>query len=328
MGKAQYSNNKDRAFVKTIQRMLVVPEVPIAFFILVFVVVISVTAQYFFTSSNMLLVSKQLAINGILALAMALSIISGGLDLSVGSMLGALLTFAGTMGLTYHLPYSMVFILTLLVGAGCGAVNGIAIVGLSVPPIIVTLGTMNAFKGVVLVITNGSWFTGFPPVYRQIGNGFIPFSILVTLTVFMSIMMKKTRFGRHIRSMGGSESSARLAGINVKRTKFFVYVICGILVGLATMIYLGRAGVGEPTAGTGYETQALAAAVVGGVSFIGGRGSMLGAFLGAVLMGFLLNGMVSLQISSYYQGIVTGLVIVLALVMEMVRNNYLKRLTL
>ena len=314
-----------KTFIKSVQKILLVPEVPIAFFILIFVVFISVTAEYFFTSSNMLLVSKQLAINGILALGMALSIISGGLDLSVGSMLGALLTFAGTLGLTYHLPYGLVFMLTLLAGAGFGAINGIAIVGLSVPPIIVTLGTMNAFKGVVLVITNGSWFVGFPQVYRYIGDGFVPFGILVALMAGMSILMKKTKYGRHIRSIGGSENSARLAGINVKRTKFFVYVISGILVGLAAMIYIGRAGVGEPTAGAGYETQALAAAVVGGVSFVGGRGSMLGAFLGAVLMGFLLNGLVSLQISSYYQGIVTGCVIVVALIMEMIRNNYIKR---
>jgi len=308
--------------------MLIVPEVPIAFFILFFVIFLSITAEFFFSSANILLVSKQLSINGILALAMALSIISGGLDLSVGSMVGALVTFTGYMALTYHLPFGLVFALTILAGAGLGACNGLAIVGLSVPPIIVTLGTMNAFRGVILVITNGRFFTGFPEIYRGIGNGLVPFIVLVALMVFLSFMMKKTKFGRHIRSIGGSESSARLAGINVKRTKFFVYVIIGMLVGLVTMIYIGRAGVGETAAGTGYETQALAAAVVGGVSFVGGRGSMLGAFLGATLLAFVLNGLVSLQVSSYYQGIITGSVIVLALVMELFRNNYLKRVVL
>jgi len=307
------------------RKLMAVSEMPIFIYIIVFTLIITLVTDRFFSSSNMLLISKQVAINGLLTIAVALTIISGGLDLSVGSMLGALIVFVGTLGLGFQLPYGVVFLLTLLAGGICGAINGLAIVGMSVPPIIVTLGTMSIFKGVVLVITNGSWFTGFPSEYRVIGEGYIPFGILLLATVIMALVMSRLKFGRHIYAVGGNETSARMAGININKVKLSVYIISGVLVGLATMLYLGRAGVGEPTAGTGYETQAMAAAVVGGTSFAGGRGSIPGAFLGAILMALLLSALVSLRISAYYQGIVIGLVIILALVTEALRNKYLRK---
>lgn len=307
-----------------LQKVIAVPEVSIIVFILLFVLIIAVISDTFFTTSNILLISKQVAINGILAIAVAITILSGGLDLSVGSMLGAVCVCAGALAKDVGLSYGAVFVLTVLIGAAAGAINGIAIVGFSIQPIIVTLGTLNIFKGVSLVLTNGKWYTGLPAAFKVIGQGYTPFAILVALTVVMSIVMRRTKFGRHIYAVGGNETSARLAGIHVSLVKFLVYVLSGALVGIATMVYLGRAGAATATAGSGYETEAMAAAVVGGVSFTGGRGSVTGAFLGTVLMGILLNALVAVKVSAYYQGIVTGLVIVLALIMETARGRYLR----
>jgi len=309
---------------KLSRAIIAVPEVSSIVSIVLLMVIIMIISDTFFTASNILLISRQVAVNGVLTIAVAMTIISGGLDLSVGSMLGAVCVCVGAIATKTELPYGVVFLLALVIAAGAGAINGAAIVGFGIPPIIVTLGTMNIFKGISLVLTNGQWFTGFSKDYSVIGEGYTPFIILVILTIIMGIILKRTRFGRHVYAVGGSELSAKLAGINTSFIKFFVYVISGILVGLATMVYLGRAGNASATAGTGYETQAIAAAVVGGISFTGGKGSVVGAFLGTVLMGVLLNALVAIKVSAYYQGMVTGLVIVLALVMETVRGRYIR----
>lgn len=301
-----------------------VPEISILVFIVLFVVIIALISNTFFTVSNILLISKQVAINGILAIAVGITILSGGLDLSVGSMLGAVCICSGALTVDVGLPYGAVFALTVLIAATAGAINGVIIIGFSIHPMIVTISTMNIFKGVSLVLTNGKWYMGFPKTFKVIGEGYIPFIILIVLVVIMSIVMKCTKFGRHVYALGGNENSARMAGIHTSLVKFLVYVLSGVLVGIATMVYIGRAGAASATAGSGYEMGALAAAVVGGVSLMGGRGSVIGMFLGTILMGILLNALVAIKVSAYFQGIVTGLVIVMALLMEMARNKYMK----
>lgn len=293
-------------------------------FVLLFVLIIALMSDTFFTASNILLISKQVAINGILAIAVAITILSGGLDLSVGSMLGAVSVCTGVLAVNLNLPYGIVFVLTVLIGACAGAINGAAIVGFSIHPMIVTIATMNIFKGISLVLTDGKWYMGFSRAFSVIGQGYIPFIILVILTVVISIVMLRTKFGRHVYALGGHENSAKLAGIRTKRVKFLVYVLSGALVGVATMVYIGRAGAATATAGSGYEMDAMAAAVVGGVSLTGGRGSILGTFLGTVLLGILMNALVAMKVSAYFQGVVTGLVIVLSLLLDMARNRYLR----
>ena len=300
------------------------PEPALMLFILFLGIVISILTDTFFTASNILLISKQIAINGILAIGISVTILSGGLDLSIGSMLGAICACTGAM-YKAGLPLWLVILLTILIGAAAGALNGLSIVGLSVPPIIVTLATLNIFKGVSLVLTNGKWFTGLNKGFKPFGNGYTPFIILVCVMLIMTVIMKYTKFGRHIYAVGGNDNSARLSGVNSSFIKFIVYVISGVMVSIATIIYIGRAGSASATAGAGYETQAMAAAVVGGISLAGGKGSIPGAFLGTILMGLLLNAMVALKINANYQGIMTGLMIILALVLEKVRQNYTNR---
>lgn len=307
-----------------LQKVIAVPEASTIVFIFLFVLIIALMSDTFFTASNILLISKQVAINGILAIAVAITILSGGLDLSVGSMLGAVCCCTGVLAVNLNLPYGVVFVLTVLIGACAGAINGAAIVGLSIHPMIVTIATLNIFKGISLVLTDGKWYMGFSREFSVIGQGYRPFIILVILTVVLSILMARTKFGRHIYALGGHENSAKLAGIRTTRVKFLVYVLSGALVGIATMVYIGRTGAATATAGANYEMDALAAAVVGGVSLTGGRGSILGTFLGTVLLGILMNALVAMKVSAYFQGVVTGLVIVLSLLLDMARNRYLR----
>ncbi len=154
------------------------------------------------------------------------------------------------------------------------------------------------------------------------GNGVVPAVILLVVLVLFTIIMKYTSFGRHVYAIGSNEESAKLAGIQVDQTKVMIFMVSGILTGLAAMLFIGRTGAIQPAAGTGYEMDAIGAAVLGGVSFLGGKGTVLGTIMGAVLMGLILNGMTLLKISANYHGLITGLIIILALLLDTVRTIY------
>ena len=222
-------------------------------------------------------------------------------------------------------PAWVVLRICLAVGAACGFLNGFLIVKLKVMPIIVTLGTMNIFRGIAYVYSGGKWTTNLPKDFLVMGNDFAPAIILAAVVILFVIIMRYTRFGRYVYAIGSNGDSARLAGIHVDRTKEMIYMCSGLLTGLAAMIFIGRTGAIQPSAGVGYEMDAIGAVVLGGVSFLGGKGSVVGTLLGAILMGLLMNGMTLLKISADFQGLITGVIIILALLLDTARTLYKER---
>lgn len=310
---------------RSVGRILIsIPELTIIISIILISILIGAQSESFFTSTNLLNISKQISVNGIIAVGMMLAIIAKGVDLSVGSMVGVICVVAGSF-IKLGLPAGAVLMVCLLTGAVCGGINGLLIVKLQVKPIIVTLATMNIFRGITYVYSGGKWVTNLPKEFLLFGNGVVPAVILLVVLVLFTIIMKYTSFGRHVYAIGSNEESAKLAGIRVDQTKVMIFMVSGILTGLAAMLFIGRTGAIQPAAGTGYEMDAIGAAVLGGVSFLGGKGTVLGTIMGAVLMGLILNGMTLLKISANYQGLITGLIIILALLLDTVRTIYGER---
>ena len=257
---------------RTFLRLVTVPAMPIGVFVVLFIVFLSFASPNFFTFSNIIAITRQTTILGVVSIGMALSIIAGGMDLSVGAVMALSISIAGTFS-SYGWPYISVFAVALLVGAACGLLNGLFVNRLRISPIIVTLGTMNIYRGIAFVYTRGYWVTGLPSSYLRIGAGLVPLVLWLIVLGFSLWMTRQTRFGRHVYAVGGNENSAKLAGVNVRSVKTAVYLICGVLAALGGMIFVGRTGVIQPSAGIGYEMQAIAAAVIGGASIVGGRGT-------------------------------------------------------
>ena len=301
-----------------------IPELTIILFIIIVAVFIGVQSSSFFTGTNALNITKQIAVNGIMSIGMMLAIISKGVDLSIGSLLGLVCAVAGSF-IKIGAPAWVVLLICLAVGAACGFLNGFLIVKLKVMPIIVTLGTMNIFRGIAYVFSGGKWTTNLPKDFLVMGNDFAPAIILAAVVILFVIIMRYTRFGRYVYAIGSNGDSARLAGIHVDRTKEMIYMCSGLLTGLAAMIFIGRTGAIQPSAGVGYEMDAIGAVVLGGVSFLGGKGSVVGTLLGAILMGLLMNGMTLLKISADFQGLITGVIIILALLLDTARTLYKER---
>ena len=301
-----------------------IPELTSILFIIIVAVFIGVQSSSFFTGTNALNITKQIAVNGIMSIGMMLAIISKGVDLSIGSLLGLVCAVAGSF-IKIGAPAWVVLLICLAVGAACGFLNGFLIVKLKVMPIIVTLGTMNIFRGIAYVYSGGKWTTNLPKDFLVMGNDFAPAIILAAVVILFVIIMRYTRFGRYVYAIGSNGDSARLAGIHVDRTKEMIYMCSGLLTGLAAMIFIGRTGAIQPSAGVGYEMDAIGAVVLGGVSFLGGKGSVVGTLLGAILMGLLMNGMTLLKISADFQGLITGVIIILALLLDTARTLYKER---
>jgi ribose transport system permease protein len=305
-------------------RFVTIPAMPITIFVILFVIVLSFASPDFFTIPNIVAITRQTAILGLVSIGMTFSIIAGGMDLSVGAVMGLSISLAGTF-FSFGWPYFSVFVIALLVGAVCGLLNSFFVNRLAISPIIVTLGTMNIYRGVAFVYTRGYWVTGLPNSYLLIGSGLFPLGVWLVIIFFSFWVTRQSRFGRHLYAVGGNENSSRLAGIRIGRVKAGVYLISGVLASLGGMIFIGRTGVIQPTAGTGYEMQAIAATVIGGASILGGRGTMFGTFLGSILLGLLLNGLVLLKVSADWQGAFTGVIIVVALLLDSFRIAYRER---
>lgn len=313
----QHKGNVFNALINT-------PELTIVLFIAIVAIFIGTQSDSFFTGTNVLNITKQIAVNGIMSIGMMLAIIAKGVDLSIGSMLGLVCVVAGSF-IKLGAPAWVVLLVCLVIGAACGFLNGLLIVKLKVMPIIVTLGTMNIFRGIAYVYSGGKWTTNLPKDFLVMGNGFAPAIILAAVVVLFIIIMKYTRFGRYVYAIGSNGDSARLAGIHVDKTKEVIFMCSGLLTGLAAMIFIGRTGAIQPSAGMGYEMDAIGAVVLGGVSFLGGKGSVVGTLLGAILMGLLMNGMTLLKISANFQGLITGIIIILALLLDTARTLYKER---
>jgi ribose transport system permease protein len=287
---------------------------------------LAIASPHFLTGPNLSTVIRQTTVINIMALGMTLIIISGGIDLSVGSILA----FGGFMGtLAMQKGYAIPAAIAVGIGAGtmCGLVNGVLITRLKVNPFIVTLGTMGIYRGVVLLISNGLPVHEIPLKFAFLGSGSGIFGIPIVLwillacAVAMHIVLEHTRLGRYAFSIGSNPDAAFYAGIPVAFHITSVYAIAGGLTGLSGMIEASRLMSGQPTAGQGYELQAIAAVVIGGGSLRGGEGTVLGTLVGAFIMGLLSDGSDLLGINPYWQQVIIGAVIILAVWLDEVRKR-------
>jgi ribose transport system permease protein len=305
--------------VKSLQKLL-----PFLSLILLFVA-LWIASPNFLTATNLSSVVRQTAVINIMALGMTIVIISGGIDLSVGSILG-LAGLLGTMAMEAGASIVVGVGVGLLTGLVCGFLNGIMITQLKIAPFIVTLGTLGIYRGAALIISNGLPVHNLPPAFSFLGEGNIlgiPFVLwlLVICGVAVHITLEHTRLGRYAFAIGSSPAAAVYAGIPVTFHITAVYAIGGLLTGLGGMIEASRLMTGQPTAGTGYELQAIAAVVIGGGSLRGGEGSVVGTLVGAFIMGLLSNGSDLLGISNYVQQVVIGAVIILAVAADELRKR-------
>ena len=288
-------------------------------------IILAIASPNFLTSTNLSSVVRQTAVINIMALGMTLIIISGGIDLSVGSIL-ALGGLIGATAMEKKWGISAGMAVGLLIGTACGFANGLMITSLRINPFIVTLGTMGIFRGLALIFSNGLPVHDIPPSFSYLGEGTllgVPFVLWILLfcAVLMHILLEHTRLGRYAFSIGSNPDAAFYAGVPVRFDTIAVYSIAGLLTGLAGMIEASRLMTGQPTGGQGYELQAIAAVVIGGGSLRGGEGSVLGTLVGAFIMGLLSNGSDLLGTNPYWQQVIIGAVIILAVSVDELRKR-------
>lgn len=288
--------------------------------LLLIMIVLSVTADNFLTVDNLFNVLRQVSINALIAFGMTFVILTGGIDLSVGSILA--LSSALTAGLMAGGTDTwLAVIVGLLVGIVMGAVNGLLVAYGRLAPFIVTLATLTVFRGLTLVYTDGKPITGLNKDFAFMGKGYflqIPMPIIWMIIAFavLYIVLKHTTFGRRVYAVGSNEEATWLSGISTTRVKVMVYSISGLLAAVSGLILTSRLNSAQPTAGATYELDAIAAVVLGGTSLSGGKGRIVGTLVGAVIIGVLSNGLNLLEVSSFYQQVVKGAVILVAVLFD------------
>lgn len=286
------------------------------------IIILAIVSPSFFTLNNIFNVLRQVSINALIAFGMTFVILTGGIDLSVGSILA--LASALTAGLLAGgMDPLLAILIGLLAGAAMGALNGLIITKGKVAPFIATLATMTIFRGLTLVYTDGRPITGLSnsTLFELLGKGYlgwIPVPVIWMLAVYFILyfILKKTVFGRRVYAIGGNEEAAILSGIRADRVKLWVYTITGTLSALGGIILASRLNSAQPTAGVTYELDAIAAVVLGGTSLSGGRGWIFGTLIGALIIGVLNNGLNLMNVSSFYQQVVKGGVILLAVLLD------------
>jgi ribose transport system permease protein len=284
-------------------------------------VIIAVLQPKFLSTGNLGSVARQTAVITIMAMGMTMVMVSGGIDLSVGSIM-ALAGVVGAFALAGGAPAMVGIAASIAAGAVCGAANGAAITTLRIPPFIVTLGAMGIYRGIVLLITDGKAVVGLPTKFGYLaeGNllGLIPVPLLIVVAVALAIhfLLSRTRLGRYCYAIGSNVEAARYAGVRVARCQIIFYLILGGLAGLAGAIEAARLVTGQPTAGEGYELRVIAAVVIGGGSLSGGQGTVTGTIIGALIMGVLANGANLLGIPAFTQQIIIGAIIILAVTFD------------
>lgn len=292
----------------------------LVFSFLLLCLALTLLSDRFLTPSNLLNVLRQATINGIIAVGMTYVILTAGIDLSVGSVV-ALSTVVAASLMQSGLPVAVGVLAGLALGALLGLVNGLVIARARIPPFVATLGMMTVARGLALTFTQGRPITGLPAGFTFIGAGFvgpIPMPIVIFLAVFAIgyFVLNRTVLGESIYALGNNPVAARLTGIRTARITTLVYMISGALAALAGQILVARLNSAQPTAGTGFEFDAIAAVVVGGTSFAGGEGGLFGTLIGVLIIQVLNNGLNLLNVSSLWEGVVKGVVIALALLLH------------
>jgi ribose transport system permease protein len=291
--------------------------------------------EFFLKPDNLSNIVKQNASACLLALGMFVVIVTAGIDLSVGSVMALAMVCLAIADKNLNVPWPLVIVIGPLIGAACGLVNGIGLTWLKLPhPFIMTLGTLNIARGLTNLVTNAAPVSGLQPEVRYLGQRVydfgiftapagIPASLLVVAAsaVALWFFLQHTGMGRHIYAIGGNPQAARVSGINVDRVLIVVYTICGFFAGLAGLLLAGRTDSGFPNAGIGAELDAIAAVIIGGASFFGGRGNVLGVLAGVLIIGLLRNGLNLNNVSVFWQQILIGTVIIAAVYIDVLRRR-------
>ncbi|WP_128544560.1 ABC transporter permease [Larkinella soli] len=298
----------------------------IALAFLLVCIVLSIITPRFLTLSNLTIVVTQVSINALLAFGVTFVIISGGIDLSIGSIVAVTGVVAATFAHPDDYPVVVPVTMGLLTGVLLGAFNGFVITRSKVPPFIVTLGTMTIGRGLALILSKGRPVSNLSDEFNFIGGGQVlgiptPILILILMFVFCSVVLRKTVPGRYMYAVGGNEQAARASGIGLSRVKMMVYMLSGGLAALAGILLTSRITTGQPNAGVGFELDAIAAAIIGGTSTSGGTGSMTGTLIGALLIGVISNGLDLMNVTSYYQEVVMGIIIIGAVVLDSLNHK-------
>ncbi|MDW0781564.1 ABC transporter permease [Mannheimia haemolytica] len=305
------------------------------------IIFFSVTNEYFFTSNNIMTVGLQTSTIALIGIGASCVILTGGIDLSTGSVV-ALSGVAAAMIVNAGVPVPLGMILGILVGGICGLINGILVTRMKLPPFIATLGMMMVARGLALYVTNAAPVSGMPESFANLGNGALfkiveeganglpkvvfagipyPVIIMIFITVLFTFALSKLKVGRYLYAIGSNEEAARLSGIKTNIVKIYAYVASGLLSGLTGVILASRLVTAQPNGGVSYELDAIASAVVGGTSLMGGVGTIPGTLIGSFIIGVLRNGLNMNGVSSFVQMIVIGLVIIVAVSLDQLRQS-------
>lgn len=294
-------------------------------FLILMCIVLAIASDKFLTVRNLMSIVKQISIQSIVAIGMTMIIISGNIDLSVGSLV-ALCSVVGAMMMNKGMPAIVAIIASLVIGGLAGFITGGVTAKLKLHSFLVTLALMTAFRGLAQTLTNGRPVAGLPSSFGKIASasiGPVPILVIYMIVLYAIFMyiMKYTAFGRSIYAVGSNQESARLSGINIDMVKTMVFVISGALCGLAGVLLTAKVRSGDPTCANGWEMDTIAGAIIGGTDMMGGEGKLGGTIIGLLFVGILANGMVLLGVSAYMQSVIKGLVIFLAVIINSVQKR-------
>ncbi|MDR2740199.1 MAG: ABC transporter permease [Treponema sp.] len=311
----------------------------VVLFLLVIVILFGITSRTFLSLQNLINITSQMSINALLATGLSFVIITGGIDIGVGSVAAFAGIFAAFVGLRFPqatLPVTIIMQIgcAVFIGGLCGTFTGLMITRLNVVPMIASLAMLTMARGAAYVVTNGRPVYGLPSNFEWLGAGryfkteSMPLGILPHITIFtlivvmlMHLLLIKTVFGRHIYAIGSNETVAHLSGINVKSVKLRAYIISGIMAALGGVCVASKLNNGQPASCEGYEMYAIASTVLGGTSLMGGSGSVIRAMMGVAIIAIINNGMNLIQVSSYWQKVIMGLIILLAVILDMTQKQ-------
>lgn len=294
----------------------------IIFVLLILCVVLSIVSPVFLTTENLITVLRQVSNNVFLALGMTLVMILGGIDLSVGAIVAVSGTLTVGFMVNNGIPMPVAILLGVIIGTLLGFFNGVIITQFKLPAFIVTLATMNIAQGIAYIYSGGRSARITNDAYTQLGTGklfgFLPLPVLymAILIVIFIVLLNKTKFGTNIFAIGGNREAARLSGVRIKKVEIAVYTLAGLLSALAGIVLSARMYSGQPSVGQGYEMDAIAACVLGGVSMAGGRGRISGTIFGVMIIGVVSNGLNLMGVSSFWQLLVKGLIILIAVLID------------
>ena len=308
-----------------IQRTLRMRESAIFLALLGIMLVITIVAPQFATSGNIYRVSRQISFVAIAALGVFTVILTGGIDLSLGSIIGISGVISG-LCMASGMHYLLAIVIGLITGCAVGTINGLLVSYVGITPFIVTLGMLSVARGSIWIITKGWPVENIDDRILALGQGDtfgipLPVIIMVIVSIIVHFFLRSTVFGRRVYAIGGNEEATRLSGIDVKKIKCLVYTISGLMAAITGIMLVARFNSAQTSSGDGWELDAIAAAVIGGASLQGGAGSVVGVLIGAAIMGVIRNGLVLMKVSAYWQTAIMGLIIILAAVIDRIKNR-------